>query len=101
MNAKQVASIILNQLGSRQFLAMTGTQLAYFDRLDAKRKWPGLQLTFPIGRAKCIKIALCPNDTYTVQFFTKTGKLKKEMADIYCFGLVALIEQETGLYLHL
>lgn len=101
MNAKQIASIILDQLGSGQFLAMTGAQLAYFDQLDSKRKWSGLQINFPLGKSRYVKIALCPNDTYTVQFYTKTGKLKKEYNDVYCFGLVELVERETGLYLHL
>lgn len=95
-----VANEILKQLGGRKFLVMTGAKdLTGFDSLDAERKWPGLSFKLPIGSAKFVRIALAPSDTYTVQFMTRTGKVIKELDDIYNDKLIEVVEKYTGLKL--
>jgi hypothetical protein len=100
--AKAIADEILRQLGGRRFLVMTGARnLMSFDKLDDERKWPGLQVQFPQGKAKYMRIALAPSDTYTIQFMTRTGKVAKEMDDIYVDVLQRVVSDYTGLALSL
>ena len=100
--AKAVADEILRQLGGRRFLVMTGARnLMSFDKLDDERKWPGLQVQFPQGKAKYMRIALAPSDTYTIQFMMCTGKISKEMDDIYVDVLQRVVSDYTGLALSL
>jgi hypothetical protein len=100
--SKEIADEILRQLGGRRFLVMTGAKnLLAFDTLDAERKWPGLQVQFPHGNAKVMRIALAPDDTYVIQFMTRAGRITKEMDDIYSEVLQRVVSDYTGLALSL
>jgi hypothetical protein len=100
--SKEIADEILRQLGGRRFLVMTGARnLLAFDTLDAERKWPGLQVQFPHGNAKVMRIALAPDDTYVIQFMTRAGRITKEMDDIYSEVLQRVVSDYTGLALSL
>lgn len=100
--ASDVADEILRQLGGRRFIVMTGARdMTYSKQLDGARKWPTFTVKFPHGNAKILRIALAPSDTYTVQFMTRTGKVIKELDDIYAEQLPDVVAQGTGLALHL
>lgn len=100
--SKEIADEILRQLGGRRFLVMTGAKnLMSFDVLDGDRKWPGLQVQFPQGNAKVMRIALAPDDTYVIQFMTRAGRVTKEMDDIYSEVLQRVVSDYTGLALSL
>ena len=97
-NDPQIAATILQQLGGRLFIMMTGAK----NLLDSGR---GLQ--FKVGEnAKGIthvRIDLDPSDTYSLKFYriTKRGlnvEIKAEMEMIYADQLKDFFEQETGLY---
>lgn len=97
-----VARTILDQLGGGRFKAMTGANsIVAFPSLDDKRPWPGVEVKFPIGSAKYMRIALAPSDTYTVQFMTRTRRVFKEMDDIYADSLRRVVSDTTGLSLRL
>jgi hypothetical protein len=101
-DVKGIAHEILRQLGGRKFLVMTGAKdLIHAPTLDAERKWPTLSMKLPIGKAKGLRIALAPSDTYTVQFMTRGGKVAKELDDIYADQLADVVARETGLALSL
>lgn len=98
-----VAETILEQLGGRRFIVMTGCR----DFVGSENA-----LKFRIPRAKdgingC-EIKLEPSDTYTVRFYRvgdrRTGFRVTEKSvhhDVYCDSLVELFERKTGLYTHL
>lgn len=94
-----VAKTILEQLGGRQFILLTGSKNFLGDDNS---------LTFAIGRndkavTHC-KITLDPSDTYTVTFM-RIRKFQvttiSTHSDIYFDGLKDLFERETGLYVTL
>lgn len=95
MNA---ATIILQQLGGRQFLAMTGSKnLSHSNEGNTLT----MHLTKNSLKAKYLQITLTPADTYTMVFST----LKKyEVVDlktienVYCDNIREIFEKETGLY---
>ena len=96
----QIALNILNQLGGKRFVLMTGaTNLGYTKD----------SLTMKIGRNEkgvthC-KIVLDASDTYTVTFFkirgTKTYKVLSETSDIYNDSLQSHFTDKTGMLLTL
>jgi hypothetical protein len=106
-NAKQIAGEILRQLGHAKFKAMTGAkELVTFEDLDSKRAWPGLAFKLPLGKVRVVRIALSPDDTYTIQFFTRKREdhhelFIEELEGIYCDQLKDTIEHYTGLRLSL
>jgi hypothetical protein len=92
-----IAATILDQLGGRKFVAMTGARdfLAGNDYLSFRI--PG---TLTRKRINAVQIRLEPSDTYTVIFFVIRGTKIKEAArheDIYCDGLAELFRNVTGL----
>jgi len=98
----QVANTILEQLGGRRFLVMTGAKhLA--GTVDA--------LTFALPRnakkVTHVKITLMPSDTYRVTFW-KLGRglnggldVLGEEEGVYADNLQAVFTEGTGLYTHL
>jgi hypothetical protein len=95
--AQQVAGVILDQLGARRFLAMTGAR-----ELVAIAK--GLQFKRPANFAKdgvnMIRVELQDSDTYTVtagrfRAFVFKEKAREEL--IYCDQLQAAFKRLTGL----
>ena len=97
--ANQVAQTILEQLGGRRFVAMTGSK----DFVGGEN-----YLKFKLARglknkATHMMITLQPNDTYFVEFLKWNGKAMtfkaiSQHADIYCDQLQELFTEETGYY---
>lgn len=98
----ETATEILRQLGGRRFQTMTGARdLMSFEGLDEDRPWTGLSCKLPIGKVQFIRIALAPDDTYTIQFMSRTGRMIREIDGVYADGLRQAIEINTGLALSL
>jgi hypothetical protein len=92
-----IANTILDQLGGRKLIAMTGARqfLAGNDYLSFRI--PG---TLTRKRINAVQIRLEPSDTYTVFFFVIRGTTIKEVArheDVYCDSLCELFRDVTGL----
>ncbi len=97
-----VANTILEQLGGRRFIVMTGAK-----NLSGEKN----SLTFKIPKAKSgithVKVTLDPSDTYTVRFIKQARAPSfaittvKEYSDIYADQLRDLFEHTTGLYTRL
>lgn len=99
MSDMQVAETILEQLGGRKFIAMTGAK-------DFIGKPDELQLSLPRNFAKDginrVRVRLDPSDTYTVIFErvnARRGEYTEvyKTSDIYCDQLRELFEEHTGL----
>jgi hypothetical protein len=99
----EIANIILQQLGGRRFVAMTGSK--NFIAGDHR-------LTFSIVHGRdginACEIKLDPSDTYMVRFYRvgdrRTGYKhtdKSVHTDIYAEDLQELFTRQTGLYTHL
>lgn len=99
-----VADTILEQLGGRQFIVMTGAKNLMSDNTVERG-----QLSFRLEtKAKYdinyVQITLCASDTYLVQFFQVTTRqykfkktLKAESRDVHAPQLKMLFEAATGL----
>jgi hypothetical protein len=97
-----VATEILRQLGSSQFVLLTGAK-------SFTGSANGLSFQLPRGAkngVNGVRITLLPSDTYRVEFL-KVNSRKGEFApvsaheDVYCDMLADLFEAETGLYVSL
>lgn len=92
----EVAKTILQQLGGKQFQMMTGAKNFVADENSLK---------FKIGsnakRVGYVRIQLDPDDTYTVQFMSSSGKLIKELDMIYADQLQSVFTDYTGMYTRL
>ena len=95
---ENVAKTILQQLGGRKFIAMTGAK----NFVDG-----GSYLTFKFPRSNGInfaKIILNSMDVYEVEFYYISGgsvKLKHRIDGVYFDMLQSIFTQYTGLYTHL
>lgn len=121
MNAKEVSSIILQQLGGNRFIAMTGSSnLSY--AVDAEnRPYLSMKLSGLVKGRKYnyLKIALNADDTYSMIFQKITSRtttqlmkalekgieppppmnIKENIFDgVYTEQLQNIFVQETGLY---
>lgn len=95
--ARQIAETILEQLGGRRFLAMTGAK-------DLFRTEAGLQFSLPARFAKNgvnrVLVELDPSDTYSVTFGRIRGLEWRELAKetgVYADQLRAVFTERTGL----
>lgn len=95
-----VAQIIVDQLGGRRFVKMTGAS-KFGDTGN------GVAFRIPANltknRINIVKVVLDANDTYTVKFMrmtTRELKTVSQFSTIYCDQLAELFESETGLYTH-
>jgi hypothetical protein len=100
-NAQQVAATILDQLGARKFLVMTGAR-------DLVATAQGLQFKLPANFAKdgvnMIRVELNAMDTYDVIAgrWTRLDFKEKAREDgIYCEDLQRAFTRLTGLDTHL
>lgn len=104
MNAQQVSTEILNQLGGRQFIAMTGSKNFQYGNTENGSPFLRMRLSKNKTRANFLQITLDPSDTYTVQFmYIAVGKSLKvetvlENSGIYCDQLQDIFEETTGFY---
>jgi len=103
MSNYPVADTIIQQLGGRKVMTMTGVKEFFVDANSVSFRLPG-------GRGFCknginrVKIELEPSDTYTVTFL----KMRKQNGvpaamftsikhDVYCDMLREIFTSETGL----
>lgn len=93
----QIAKTILEQLGGRRFIAMTGAKNFLGGERSLSFRLPSY---FARSGINAIRITLDANDTYTVEFSklrgTKFTAVSKHEG-IYWGGLPALFTAETGL----
>lgn len=107
----EVYQIILQQLGGKRFIVMTGSKnLGYSSKDD---NYLSMHLTKNKIRAKYLKITLMPNDTYTMVFSTtkktkvhgfvvdETHVILKTIENVYCDQLQEIFTEVTGLYTYL
>jgi hypothetical protein len=96
MTSMEVAQTILQQLGGRRFLTMTGARdlTGYADALAFKLpRFSGVKVNY-------VKLTLTPADTYTVEFSRIHGRTVTKLSehtDVYCDQLQRLFEKVTGL----
>lgn len=103
--SEQVAQIILEQLGGKRFIAMSGaSNLAYFDDEGESGLCFRLPSHFAINNINIVRIKLTFADDYTVTFYSKQGSRIAQISEhegIYCDQLQWLFTRETGLYTRL
>jgi len=93
-----VATEILNQLGGKMFILMTGSKNFTSDKCALS-----FHLAKNASRAKYCRIELMPNDTYTVTFLARADK-NFNFAEVakfegaYCDQLQNIFSGVTGLY---
>ena len=95
MNA--TTETILNQLGGRKFLAMTGAKnlLVSDDKLQFQ-----LPARFALNGITAVWVKLEANDTYTLTFWKIRGikcDVVATVEDVYCDNLRAIFTEYTGL----
>ena len=99
IDAKAIATEILNQLGAGRFQAMVGAHNMAFGDDDGN---PYLSLKFKGSKkSNYLKVSLMPSDTYKMEFGKIWGinyKVDQIVEDVYCDGLKGIFEQVTGLY---
>ena len=110
---RNVAETILQQLGGRVFLMMTGCKNLVYDAQSLR-----MRLTKNQSKANYLKITLCDDDTYEMLFFydrppryqVRNGKVleqsgvHREIArfdGVYCDMLCPIFTQVTGQETHL
>ena len=94
----QVAKTILEQLGGRRFIAMTGAKNFLGSERSLSFRLPSY---FARNGINAIRITLAANDTYTVEFSKIRGTKFTAVSThegIYWDGLAALFTAETGLF---
>tara|TARA_R110000824_G_scaffold394746_1_gene594807 strand:+ start:133 stop:450 length:318 start_codon:yes stop_codon:yes gene_type:complete len=93
----QIATTILQQLGGRRFLVMTGA-----NRLEAGNKCLLMRLRRNKTNSNRLKIQLNSLDTYDMRFskVTSKGETKsiREYNDVYADMLQQLFTAHTGMY---
>lgn len=108
MNAQVITTTMLNQLGGKRFIAMTGSKNFLFaDVTETNPKvWLRMDLTKNAAGVNRLKIYYNPDDTYTMEFYkqviTKDFEVKisktQTFENIYCDQLQEIFTQVTGLY---
>ena len=88
---RQIAETILEQLGGREFVVMTGAKHLSFGSSGE------LSFKLPIGKYRICRIELTPMDVYRVTFFKSLTDNGVIHDDVYCDVLRGLFERETGL----
>lgn len=83
-----VANTILEQLGGRRFIAMTGSK--NFLGTDNR-------LAFKLPRGRIVKITLTAMDDYMVELLTSAGRPIGYREGVYCDTLCTTFETLTGL----
>jgi hypothetical protein len=93
----QVAQTILEQIGGKRFLVMTGAK-------NLVGTEDSLMFSIPTSnKINKVRVTLTPADTYTVEFMNfSSRKLEcstlKKVDDVYCDMLAYIFETYTGLY---
>ena len=97
-----VAKTILEQLGGRKFIVMTGIKKFLGSEDSLQFRLRGLTK----NKARICKITLTWKDLYNVEFYGfnfRTGEsdLVESALDIFAEDLQAVFTRHTGLYTHL
>jgi hypothetical protein len=98
-NTLGVANTILEQLGGRKFIAMTGARNILGDGNSVSFRLPGAG-GFCKNGINYVKITLDPSNTYAVQFSRIRGRQVKSVdvvSDIYADALRDIFTSVTGL----
>ena len=90
------AVTLLEQLGGKRFIAMTGARNFFKGENSILFKLPKAQ-----HGIRLVKIELTPADLYDMTFFTLSGKVVKKVDGIYDDQLQEIFTENTGLYTHL
>lgn len=100
MENLQVANTILDQLGGRRFIAMTGARNLLGSANSLSFKLPS---GFALHGINYVKITLNESDLYDVEFGTIRGRNYKKSSDyvLYAEDLQRIFREETGLDTHL
>lgn len=107
MTDMTVANTILEQLGGRKFLAMTGAYSLTGSADTLSMRLPSKMTKDNIGG---VRITLDPSDTYTLVAIKLTGSFKRgnlrtveafKESGIYCDQLAETFTEATGLYTRL
>ena len=95
----EIATTILNQIGGRQFIAMTGSK-------NFVNTGNGLlmKLSRNASGSQYLRITLNGGDVYDMEFYSVRGidiKMKNQIGGVYADQLYRIFEQVTGLYTRL
>ena len=100
-----VHQTILEQLGGRRFIAMTGSK--NFTYSAKEPNYLQMRLIRNKSKAQFLKITLNVFDTYTMTFskvvgdkFSERLVTVKEIENVYCDQLQEVFTSVTGLYTH-
>lgn len=94
-----VAQTILNQLGGRRFVMMTGSKNFISDGNTLSMK-----LTRNASKANYLRITLTGSDDYNMEFISARGSsinTKAEFNGVYADQLQSIFTSATGLYTRL
>ena len=92
-----IAQTILEQLGGRRFLVMTGAKKLIAHENGLSMRLPGNMCK---QRINYLKIVLDPSDTYTMEFgrvWGMTYKIIETISDVYCDMLQDIFTSKTGM----
>lgn len=97
----RVADIILQQIGGKRFIMMTGSKNFLSDGNALM-----MHLTTNKVKAKYLRIELMGDDTYTMTFRKRANKdlecpIVKQIEGVYCDQLEEIFTDVTGLYTRL
>lgn len=106
------AEIILQQLGGRQFIAMTGSKNFVYENASDKNPDPWFRMDLSQNKAGVnrLKVTLKASDTYTLEFYKMTMnrktfecKISKQQIfeGVYEDQLQSIFTEVTGLYTRL
>lgn len=106
--AQEVTATILNQLGGRKFVAMTGSKNFTFEGISEHNKNINLRMDLSTNKsgANRLEIHLMTDDTYTMKFYKLSFKnrceavISKEQTfdGVYCDMLQSIFTQVTGMH---
>lgn len=89
------AGTVLQQLGGRRFIAMTGAKRFV---KNEKKNWIAFNLPKGKDGIRFVHITLNVMDTYDIDFKTMSGKLVKRVTGVYNDQLQEVFTENTGLY---
>jgi hypothetical protein len=93
----EIATTILNQLGGKRFIVMTGSK----NFVTTQKGGLLMKLSRNASGAQYLKIELNGSDLYEMEFYSVRGveiKQKAEFNGVYCDQLTEVFESVTGLY---
>jgi hypothetical protein len=101
---QQIAATIIEQLGGRKFIAMTGSKNFMTSKDDEGNNGLLMQLTRNQSGASYLRITLNSMDLYKMEFIKSRGMnltTVKEFDGVYDDMLQKIFTEVTGLYTHL